>query len=646
MIKPSTGKCRERIAVVLDIKSLSNVRIGEGADGVPSSLAFDAVAATRSGHRTVTVTRPDGKTVFLHSRFDPVQEAANRVKKFECGPLDTIIILGAGLGYEVVELCRRAGPGNNVIVIERDSGIFLEACKDRAFQALLKRPLTYFFAGAGPDVIYDFLLSGTSFFLATGIKLVSHSPSHSVFPDYYGKLLKRINDFINTGSVLLRTTMYLSRISFRNRLSNVRSYLESPGIAAYRDRFRGMPGVVVSAGPSLTKNVDRLHEIKGKAPIVAVSTALKSLLGRGIVPDFAVIIDYASLSVRYFEDIPFADRIPLVCDLKANSKAVHAYGGPKLFCDDELMNMLLGSAAEPKGSCKSGSTVAHTAYHFLCYLGCDPIIFIGQDLAYTDGELHVPGTAVYEQALGEFNRFYTPAMKELESYLIIRPRLRTVDAWHGGTVKTCDLFKTYLEEFEKFFRRRPQTIIDATEGGAVKRGTERLALKEAIARYMPEVLPRDLFEIPELDAAALDARYNASGEQFESVLKQARELNGLYRRAIKLVRRVLKENRKGKAADYYVLKVLAIKKELKEYGPLYFLLTQLAQSDLFLRQRRDRELDSGDLSGVEKQKKQAERDLDFLTGLQSALEFFLDEVKNCDFLKFFQCELKSRQDAC
>ena len=77
--------------------------------------------------------------------------------------------------------------------------------------------------------------------------------------------------------------------------------------------------------------------------------------------------------------------------------------------------------------------------------------------------------------------------------------------------------------------------------------------------------------------------------------------------------------------------VLRIKEELKEYGVIYYILTQLAQSDLFIRMRRDRELDEINVTGVKKQLKQAERDLDFLVGLKHALDFFLTEVDKCNF---------------
>jgi hypothetical protein len=608
------------------------VTFGERRPGAAEPAA-PALVPTRSGHTTVVVTREDGRSAPLHSRYDPVAEARHQIAACAFGPLDTIVVLGMGLGYGVEALCDRLGPGNHLIVVERDPALFRAATGRPCVRRLLDRPRTFFFVGTEPDALYDFLAPRLTLFLAAGLRLIRHPASFAGFPAYYGAFLKRIEDFVRSGGVALRTAMYLSRVSFTNRMRNLRAYLESPGVLPYRGRFTGRAGVVVSAGPSLARNMEVLRAVRGKAPVVAVSTALKALLGRGIEPDFAVIIDYGRLSRRYFEAVAQAARIPLVCDLKANAGAVAAYEGPKLFGDDPIVNTLLGGIGGPKGQLTSGSTVAHAAYHFACYLGCDPVIFVGQDLAYTDGELHVPGTAVYHQALGEFNRFYSSAMKELEYSLTMRPRLREVPAWGGGTVKTCDVFSAYLEEFEQFFRRGSQRIIDATEGGARKRWTERMPLESAVAQFVREELPPELLQVPPVTEDECRERTRQAAARLEGLLESARELGVLYDRAVRLIRKVLKENRRGRAADEVVAKVLKIKEELKDYGLLYVLMTNLAQSDLFLRLRRDRQLDESPVTGVERQRRQAERDLEYLLGLRNALGFFRDEVGGHELLR-------------
>ncbi len=120
-----------------------------------------------------------------------------------------------------------------------------------------------------------------------------------------------------------------------------------------------------------------------------------------------------------------------------------------------------------------GSTVAHAAFDVARRLGCDPIVLIGQDLSYPEGKLHVTGSAKSLQQLPETNRFYTLDMKEWEYYLLNRKNLSRVPGSLGGEVWTCDVFLTYLKEFEKMFRESSQMIIDSTEGGARKETPRR-----------------------------------------------------------------------------------------------------------------------------------------------------------------------------
>ena len=52
----------------------------------------ESLITTKSGHLTVKVKRADGREAFLHSRFDPFEEARNQISDLEIGMLDTIIV--------------------------------------------------------------------------------------------------------------------------------------------------------------------------------------------------------------------------------------------------------------------------------------------------------------------------------------------------------------------------------------------------------------------------------------------------------------------------------------------------------------------------------------------------------------------------
>ena len=69
---------------------------------------------------------------------------------------------------------------------------------------------------------------------------------------------------------------------------------------------------------------------------------------------------------------------------------------------------------------KAGATVAHLSFYLAEFLGCDPIILIGQDLGFVDGLYYKPGTAIHETWGVELGRFNTLETKEWER--IVRSR--------------------------------------------------------------------------------------------------------------------------------------------------------------------------------------------------------------------------------
>jgi hypothetical protein len=585
----------------------------------------------KGGDPTISVVGEDGRSLLLHSRYDPRSEAKEQLSSQELAPGETVVLLGVGLGYWLEPLLADAKPGL-LILAERDPAVFRAALARAPLDALLTRPQVELVLGEDGASLFGALERNLGRVFGGPVRVLVHPPSARAFPSYYQAMARSLREFTKHGAVVLRSALYLSRVSLENRFQNLADYVESPGLRPFLGRFQGYPGVVVSAGPSLDRNVHLLAQLRGKAVVIAVSTALKVLLGRGIRPDFAVVIDYHALSARYFEDIPREDAPPLICDLKASPQAVRVHPGRKLFGADPLVDLLLSGAAGEKGILSGGSTVAHAAFDVARRLGCDPIIFVGQDLSYPEGRLHAAGSAATAQQLPETNRFYTLEMKEWEYYLLHRKTLSRVAGALGGEVWTCDVFLTYLREFEKLFRESPQKVIDATEGGALKAGAEVMPLAEAIARHGGRDIPPAFFEIeaaaPEAaTAGAVSERRARSREALERRLEQAEELLGMFRSAARLLEEIVETNRRGVAADGAAARVIALKEEFRRHELLFHVLNQVAQADVFLRQKRDRDLDLNDLRGVARQRAQAERDLEFVRGLRGALEFLSTRLR-------------------
>ena len=590
-------------------------------------LPEGALQEGKGGEPTLFLPGEDGKQVYLHSRYDPRDEARKQLSVLEAQPGDTVVLLGIGLGYQL-EALLEGGRVGLVVAVERDPRVLRAALSRADFEAFLTREGAEVVVGGGPGDFFQALERRLARIFTSSLRVMVHLPSARAFPAWYEGAAQGLREFTKHGAVALRSALYLSRVSLENRLANIPRYVESAGVRPLLGRFAGFPAVVVSAGPSLDRNLHLLEKLSGKAVILAVSTALKILLGRGIRPDLAVVIDYHSISERYFQSIPPEEAPLLVADLKASPAAINAFSGKTLFGADPFVDLLLEGAAGDKGPMSGGSTVAHAAFDTARRLGCDPIIFVGQDLSYPEGRLHAAGSAISAQQLPETNRFYTLEMKEWEYYLLHRKGLSRIPGALGGEVWTCDVFLTYLREFEKMFRESPQKVIDATEGGARKDGTEVMTLAEAIRRHGGRSIPEDLLRIEERPGSSpAAARREKVREAVKKRIAEAEDLLADYRTAIRLLEKVVETNRRGRAADREAEKVIALKENFRRHGVFYHVLNQIAQADLYLRQKRDRDLDLSEKKGVARQLAQAERDLEYVRGLRAALEFMLEKLR-------------------
>jgi hypothetical protein len=604
---------KENYALAAAIETLSpdgNLTVTKAADGLP----------------TLSVTGETGGNVWLHSRYKPAVEAKRLIERFPRNPLSTFLLLGFGLGYHARELFRTLPKESYLIILERDLAVVRAAFSNIDFSDMLADNRVMWWLGIRPDDVYPYLRGLVDMFFTAQAVIVPHPASMSAFPDFYGCVKKGIADFVRAGTTMMRTGMILARRNMENRIYNIHDYVAGPGVEQFRDRFKGVPAIIVSAGPSLQESIETLRKAKGRAVVISVSTAYKALLNHGIAPDFTAIIDYNKISRRYFEAVPVEDACPLICDPKASWEAIESHPGPKLFYQDQIMSILLGGQVT-KGELEMGATVAHLVFFFAQYTGADPIIFVGQDLAYPYNVSHVPGTMIYDHWRSQVNRFNTYQMKEWEFILRLRSTATKVTDVLGHDIYTDELMFSYLRDFDMLCSCSGRKCVNTSSAGARIGGTDQMPLGEALAKYCSNALAPGLTDYPQPDAADVAARRRMACDELKKRLKECDGLGSHYEDALKLLRKAAKRIEQKKDADPIVAKVLRIKEQIKKFEGVYALLANVAHSDDMIRRKRDSEIRSEDLAPRERQKEQAERDIAFIAALKECLVFVRDLLR-------------------
>ncbi|MBI4829813.1 MAG: motility associated factor glycosyltransferase family protein [Nitrospinae bacterium] len=120
--------------------------------------------------------------------------------------------------------------------------------------------------------------------------------------------------------------------------------------------------------------------------------------------------------------------------------------------------------------------MATCAFDLAFKLGCRPVVFVGQDMAYTGGVTHADGTN--HSALGTRGFLSAPAADAPDDY-----RDYARDDLFGRRARTNAKMETWRRWFELVIAHDNLSALNATEGGLPIEGAPGVSLDEAIARH-------------------------------------------------------------------------------------------------------------------------------------------------------------------
>ncbi|EPS1277122.1 motility associated factor glycosyltransferase family protein [Campylobacter coli] len=280
----------------------------------------------------------------------------------------------------------------------------------------------------------------------------------------------------------LNSSLHIAFECYSHLLQNIPSMLESiPFQRILNERKNKFENaIVVSAGPSLAKQLSLLKAYQDKAVIFCADGALSMLEKEGIIPDYILNIDFEDLPLVFFKNKNLQDSI-LAFGCSTNPKLIHFL--KNFHCVIVLRNKLLYQRFNLNdfGYIDTGTHVSHFSYTLALALGFKNIIMIGQDLAFDEeGNSHSKGFSYGEQFSGEKT---VPTLKA-QAYAG-KGEVLTHITWNDYRIKLEYLFACN-EQKAKFY--------NATEGGARINFTEELSFKECCEKLLTKEKPK--FELP------------------------------------------------------------------------------------------------------------------------------------------------------
>ncbi|EJM0150308.1 motility associated factor glycosyltransferase family protein [Campylobacter jejuni] len=267
---------------------------------------------------------------------------------------------------------------------------------------------------------------------------------------------------------------------YSHLLQNIPSMLESIPfqriLSQRKNQFEN--AIVVSAGPSLAKQLPLLKAYQDKVVIFCADGALSMLEKEGIVPDYITNLDFTDLTMKFFQNKENKTSLNML-SCATHPSLVYSLDNKSVILRDDPLYQRFN--LNDFGYIDTGTHVSHFSYTLALALGFKNIIMIGQDLAFDEkGNSHSKGFSYGEQFSGEKT---VPTLQ--------------VPAYAGkGEVLTHITWNDYRIKLEYLFACNDQKakFYNATEGGARINFTEELSFKECCEKLLTKEKPK--FELP------------------------------------------------------------------------------------------------------------------------------------------------------
>lgn len=424
------------------------------------------VEISKDGHRILLVNI-DGNKKYLGNQYNQKREIEkfindinNKTEK------DNYIVFGLFFGEHIQALLKIISHNSHILIIEHNQDI-IDFCKnDKEAQQILNNSQVSI-ASSCSD-IEEFFKQYIDETNVANLKIEEYCSYYNFYKDCLCDKYELIKKEITRITLNRNTVLESFDIVFDNFLHNLKYLAKSTPINKLKDKYQGIPAVIVSAGPSLSKNVDCLKK-NGRRLVLSGGRTLRTLIEKNIVPNCVASVDFSDDAFKLVDGYLNKVDVPLVVSDKTNPKILEEHKGNKFFfSSNNFLNEIL---KEEIKELFGGGSIAHALTLFAIYMGCDPIVFIGQDLAYTGNREH--------DVLAE------STWKKLTMADVYKNNSDLyVEDINGNPVRTSVQLNDYRFSLEKIIKENPNTrFINATEGGANIRGAVIEQFKDVVEEF-------------------------------------------------------------------------------------------------------------------------------------------------------------------
>jgi antitoxin component YwqK of YwqJK toxin-antitoxin module len=429
----------------------------------------------------------DGKEQYYHSMESPSHEADQCFQSLDLHQVKVLFVYGVGLGYafQAARQWLDQSKEHVIVFLEDDIEVVYYLFDTELGKELLthKQAQLYFLE---KDQNGNFIEE--SFTTIPSLLFLPHQAYSylSLYQELYPQLVsdceKYLGYFKNYNTYQTFEQLTYGRKFFTNYYRNLLDLPHSKFADRMFGRFKGIPAIICGAGPSLEKNRALLEQLNDKALVIAGGSAMNAVNANGWLPHFGVAIDpnlsqYSRLFMNQAYEVPFFYRNRVFPEALRLLHGEHLYvsgsGGYGIASWFEQELGIEGTEIE------EGTNVVNFGIAIAEALGCNPIILVGCDMAYTGNKSYAKG--INPHPILDLNQ--APSTRYASDEMIDKNDI------FGNTVQTLWKWVTESVWISQFAITHPNVqIYNATEGGIGVEAVKNVQLDEMDKDYLSTMI--------------------------------------------------------------------------------------------------------------------------------------------------------------
>lgn len=507
------------------------------------------------------------KNQYIHNRQNPLGEANEIFSRCTNEPVSIHLIYGLGLGY-LFQLFSLKSKGT-VILYEPDLNVLKIVFTLVDFSKDILKENVFIFDNVEQTAELIHKKSG----MDNLPQMLSLPSQRNYDNEGFDNLVRKLQELIGSFKLDLKYTKEKFYPLSKMLIQNLPNVLKEKPLIKLKDKLKGKTAVVVSAGPTLDRNIETIKKYRKNIVLFVVGTALKTIVKNEITPDFVVIIESFNSS-KQLEGLD-TEKVNFITE-PISHPALRNFNYKNVFThissNTPINHFLAEITGENIDEYLSKGTVSYTALNCARILGCSKIVIVGQDLAYIEGQCYSKNSAYkdlicsqnletgkWEITAKDFDAFassISTSPKEEVRIATAKRRLKnlnnslySVKSIQGGILPTESVYAAFirpLSEYTQLFNDRE--YINTSLVGAQIDGFENMSLEEALKDTMP---------LGNLDLSA-DFEYKKDDVfgNFELKIKELKEAKSIIEDGKKYLKSMNNDLNRYKTVNVDILKTL------------------------------------------------------------------------------------------